>query len=485
MKIHHIKVRDFLGVQSVELDPGSLTVFAGRNGQAKSSMLKAIRAAFEGCPSVSVRQGAEKSEVVIDAGDLTIRRVATEKNPAGAVTVKDSEGRTLPRPQALLTALCGGALRFNPIEFVREPKRQRQRVLEALPLELPAGEDAREGEHALDYCARRVKEITETRRLVGADGKKAKADVDRLAAALKELGEVPADCPSVGDAEDSERTARDALTRAETQAEAWAEGQAQRKRLVAEKTAQTERLGLLEKYAKSVDEAETKWAKAVNELDDMESSIVTQRTKVANLRGNLDDARDDARDIAGRRERLTEIAKQLEAEPEKPDTDKPSEAHREARVVLEAAKKAGTHRDAAEALDGAKATKKAFEKKWADETTELDFYRKEFPQALVSECAEDLGDIGVTDDGVTFKGRPLANLGEAEQIRVALSIVQRMSGDLRVVCIDGVESFDDEQRAALYSALEDEGLQAFVTRVGSPGDGEIEMRDGELFDPVS
>ena len=29
------------------------------------------------------------------------------------------------------------------------------------------------------------------------------------------------------------------------------------------------------------------------------------------------------------------------------------------------------------------------------------------------------------------------------------------------------------------------GLQAFVTRVGSPGAAELEMRDGELFDPAS
>jgi hypothetical protein len=422
VNIKQIKVSNFLGIEYVELEPGRLTVIAGQNGQGKTSWLKSIKAGFEGFPEGSIRQGDDSAKITIDLGDIVVKRSATAKG--AYLTVKDAEGRTLPKAQATLNALVGTSLRFNPVAFVGlDARSQRKVILDSLPVTLPADaidetDPPVEGEHALDYLARRKKAVEAVRRETGRKLKAAQHE----AARLRELAEAMPyfkDAPTVDEAREMERKARDGLVYAQAEVKAW--------------------------------ESENR------RLDDMRN----ERDRLV--------------------ERIREIDARIEAGlVERPDAEAAATEVERVGEIVKVAMGAAERVKALEVTEAADDTASDLLMERMRQDAEVKRLRDELPAQLIAKHAEGLGDIAVTDSGVTWRGRPLENLGGAEQIEVALQIVKRLGGDLGVVCIDGLEALDEERQAALLAQLEASDLQPFVTRVGDPRPGELEMKQGAL-----
>lgn len=138
----------------IKLDPKSpsgVIILSGKNGAGKSSVLDAICAALCGeryAPVQPIRNGAEKSVVIVKTEDLVVTRTFTKSG--GSLTVRDAEGRTHSSPQKLLDKLTS-TLAFDPLGFSRlAPKQQAETLLRICPVKLDLAKNAAEAQIAYD-----------------------------------------------------------------------------------------------------------------------------------------------------------------------------------------------------------------------------------------------------------------------------------------------------------------------------------------------
>ena len=115
---------------------GNLVVLGGANGAGKTSVLDAITMALGGreqIPPEPIRRGAEHAEIVVDLGEIVVRRTFTAAG-GGSLTVSNKEGARFQSPQTLLDKLYG-TLSFDPLAFARQdPKTQAETLRKLLGL---------------------------------------------------------------------------------------------------------------------------------------------------------------------------------------------------------------------------------------------------------------------------------------------------------------------------------------------------------------
>lgn len=112
---------------------GNLVVLGGANGAGKTSVLDAITMALGGreqIPPEPIRRGAEHAEIVVDLGEIVVRRTFTAAG-GGSLTVSNKEGARFQSPQTLLDKLYG-TLSFDPLAFARETGKRQAEILRQL-----------------------------------------------------------------------------------------------------------------------------------------------------------------------------------------------------------------------------------------------------------------------------------------------------------------------------------------------------------------
>ncbi len=133
-RILSLQVENVKRISAVQITPtGHLVVVSGANASGKSSVLDAIEYALAGTrshPAEPVRRGADKARVVLDLGDLLVRRTITA-NGGGTLTVESKEGAVFRSPQALLDRLTGH-LAFDPLGFLALSAPEQKVTLERL-----------------------------------------------------------------------------------------------------------------------------------------------------------------------------------------------------------------------------------------------------------------------------------------------------------------------------------------------------------------
>lgn len=139
LHIVELRVENLKRLRAVTITPdGDLVVLSGANGQGKTSVLDAIAMALGGgsqIPTEPIRRGADRAEVVVDLGELVVRRTFTAAG-GGQLVVQNREGARLQSPQTMLDALVG-RLTFDPLAFSREkPARQAEILRELVGLDL-------------------------------------------------------------------------------------------------------------------------------------------------------------------------------------------------------------------------------------------------------------------------------------------------------------------------------------------------------------
>lgn len=138
VRISAIHIENYLGIKAfdAEVGAGGLVV-QGRNGSGKTTVLKAVKAALEGegVAPTAIHLGATKGEIRVDLGDLSVKRVLTEKGSTVKITTR--EGAVMPAPQTYLQRLLGVSS-LDPLAFwqERDPKRRRAMLLEAVQVQV-------------------------------------------------------------------------------------------------------------------------------------------------------------------------------------------------------------------------------------------------------------------------------------------------------------------------------------------------------------
>lgn len=178
LRIVRLEASNVKRLKAIEIAPNGepLVVLGGRNGQGKSSVLDAIAYALAGKraqPTRPVRDGASKAEILVDLGDIEVRRSITSTG-GGSLRVVAKDGTKFSGPQSMLDRLCG-ALTFDPLDFARmKPKDQAETLRQMTGLDFT------------DLDRRRA-ELLEERRLANREAKNLRA----MAESLPVFGDVP------------------------------------------------------------------------------------------------------------------------------------------------------------------------------------------------------------------------------------------------------------------------------------------------------
>jgi len=194
MKVQKVRISSILGLDSLEFEPGRVTIISGQNGAGKSSVLEALKYALMGGSDATIkRKGAAKGEVVIELDEATVTR-ETDK-PA---TIDVTGVGPIRRPAEFLKSRID-SLSFNPVQFLLAPRDKRTEwFLEMVPVEVGDDELRAAGvetlpppaRNGLDRIAAAVKLAYDSRTGVNRALKEKRAAVAQLAEGLVEVGPV-------------------------------------------------------------------------------------------------------------------------------------------------------------------------------------------------------------------------------------------------------------------------------------------------------
>lgn len=460
MTIKRIKISNFLGIEELEVAPGKVNLISGGNRQGKTSLLEAIEKAVtnrERRPRV-IRDGADQAIILIDLEDgTTIRRSITPKTSSLAVT---KDGFKANAPQAFLSGLIG-SYAFNPVDFINEDeKKQTEILLQAVPIAVtpeqviewtglqPFGIDY--SQHGLQVCRDVHKALYGARREANGTVKGIHAEVDAIS--------VPAGFDPEPYRSVTLKEKYDALKAAQKHNKALEE----MKRDIAD--AERSLSGIDAAVAGDVDRINLESGYEVKAIEEKIAALQAKITEVITQRDNdiravREDGAEKAHNLREYRDGLTRT---LNATPWKEP------------IVLASLEKEVEEYEAKKLLvnqfdqrEGAKARLAAAK----TEAEKLDAAVKVMaakPQELVAAADLPIKGLGIDDEGhVTIDERPLKSLSTSEQIRISLEIARVTAGPLKLVCIDGLEALDKETREELFTQIEADDYQYFLTEVGS------------------
>lgn len=428
MKITKLTIHNFLKLKDIEMNPSETNVIVGKNKQGKTSVLKAIRAAFTGdADSTSIRVGEHKAEITVELDDINIRRTFTEKGTMLDVTNK--EGLKYPAPQKFLDGILG-TFSFNPIEFFdKKPVDRKKYLLNAIKLTITQDELANyTGEllAGLDYDAHALEVVEQARKWYYDKRTVANAEVSKKQKVLQELVEkIPEGFNAKAVSEEEISKLRDAIQQDE-QEKIKAEANATR----------------LRDMQKREEEIKIQISQLESDLLNLQSEILT----VAEARFDFSDdmalgaARDTLAKLEGQRE-FGFIAKRAD------------EVRDELTTAMHDAEK----------LDGV-----------------VKALTKEVPQDLIAKAQLPVDGLTIEGDDIFVNGVNIDNLSSSEQLKFGLQVVRALNGDFKVICVDGIESLDKESFEFFLKEIEADEYQYFVTRVDGNGEHSIVIEDGEI-----
>jgi hypothetical protein len=429
MNIAHVKISNILGITELEFTPEGFTEITGQNGQGKTSVLEAIKAAIVGGHDATLlRKGQEKGEIVLILDDGTeLKKKVTEK---ASQTEIFRDGKKVARPTDVIKALTD-MLSLNPVDFLRAPKKDRVKVLlETMPLEADVTKltlmtgipvKAEPGIHALHLIENVAKLVYDDRTGTNRAIKEKDATINQLRLALP-------DAPGGADGNEDELAAAVAAADTTKQAEL---DRVQTKLDGIRKDTQSKIDLLREETQAKIDAIKTEASEAVAALQkgltDFEGKAAIQREKTIALHTAAVTPLNTAlnafklnRTNAAKRSQALDTIKTLEAELAELQTDC-----------------AGQNKALAD----------------------IEAYKSELLSSLPIPGLE-VKDGDIFRDGIHFD-----RLNTAQQVDVAVEIAKLRAGDLGVCCVDGIELLDAASFEAFRDRALESGLQLFVSRV--------------------
>lgn len=441
MVLAEFAVDNVMRIKFAHLKPkGNVVVVGGKNGQGKTSLLKAIGYLLQGkddMPTNIIRAGQNTAFISGKIGPFTVTRLFTrvppEKSTAGnyfhtRIKVTGPRGEEFPSPQILLNQLLS-YLSFDPLGFVRMTAKEQCETVRAMA-KFEVDIDALDAAQAADYAARR----------------EAQYEVDSLTNRFGVLAAPAEDLPA-------ELIDVAALT-------AKLQGAANHNSVVAAAKAQkqqyeTSALGWLE-------EARTLRAQAIGMLADATNidGMIMEVTDAGHVRkpNKVSEVYEKAVAITiGEEVDTAELAAQIPAANERNAAIERKKTY----VALEEELRVATEF-------------------WTviDERMEA---RKEERAKAMQTAELPIEGLEIGDGELFFEGLPLAQASGAQQIRVSLAIGMANNPKLRVLRFmdGGWDMLDEDSQALVRGEIEKHGFQLWVEHVGKGDHVTVVMEDGE------
>ena len=445
MHVLSFVAENFKKLRIVEITPkGRLIQITGKNGQGKTSALDALWAALAGkkaIPDKPVRKGADRSRLTIYLGDaktgkreIGLRRTI-ENNRTTALQLENSDGTKYSTPQAMLDDLMG-ELTFDPLEFVGKTPKQQVEMLRSV-VKIDEDLDALDKANEADYDTRSdvnkdIKRLeTEVSGIVIQDGlPKQKIDEAAIMQKIADVGEI----------------------------------NKKAQQIASDKAAAQRKVDDAETLIRMQDESVNRAAK---EIERLTAELATKQAEMKTL-------------IDGRAE-LHEKAQFARAElvvipePEFADTAALTSELQQAQTTNREIDRATRRKTLQAELDAKRAEA-------AKLTREME-RRTERKREAIAGAKMPVEGLTFSDEGdaiVLFKGVPLTQMGEGEQIRISAQIAMAANPKLRILRILHGEALDDDGLAILSQLAEEHDYQIWMARVETSGKVGIVLEDGEV-----
>jgi hypothetical protein len=448
MKIAKIQIQNILGIRELEITADAVTEISGRNGEGKTSVLGAVRAAlgmYDYPTARLVHDGADKGMVVLVLDDgSTIRRTITRDETA--LEVRDSEGHKVKAPKSVIDALFD-ITQFNPLKLLRDDKKSRDErlatIIECMPIQVTKAEilklapeiqgqidQIRTDRHGLDVIEDVYARLFERRTDINREGKATAATVEQLEASMPEE-DVDGDADRKSELQKAKKTLE--TKREERIAEYEAERRSSREtamRQCHERLAEADRI-----RQAAIEAANNGYELAKRDLECVrdEALQLAEEAFTAKKDAKLEQFNSLYQPI------ITELAKIEERD--------------RTRVAIETQRR--LLKDHSQKLDVLRAQSGAL--------TETLARLKAHKQALLDKSP--IPGLEIRDGEAFFEGLPFDQLNTAKKISLAVQLAALRAGQMAVICVDGCEALDAKSRALLEAACAERGLQMICTTV--------------------
>lgn len=450
MKIISFEAQDFMRLTAMQIHPkGHVVELNGKNGNGKTSVLRAIASAFGGAdesPDMAIRRGADKAKVKISIGDdvtgYTVEETFHKHKTTGAevrtVRVFSKDGAEYKSPQQLLGSLWN-KISIDPLQFAEsDAKDQYKQLQQFVPGFDFAGTASK---RALLYSQR-----TEAGRLAREQKALADAatapDVDMSTAPANEA-DLVAQLEGAGKHNASITERRGNRDRAQENIKAWLAN--------ADDIANAGVTQIKDAYERKV-----------------EQQMLDHQRKLK----ALEDERD--RDVAAAKEaesalraRAADMEKKIADAGPLPEPIDTAELVQRIATNKELASAQAQRRRKDELTQKAKDA----EEKVTALTAEIDALDAA-KVAAITGAAMPVPGLGFGDGCVTFNGVPFSQASDAERLRVSLAIAMAASPKLRVIRIQRGSLLDDDSMAIIGEMVKEKDYQVWIEKIQST-DGNV------------
>ncbi len=490
VKIARIEIKNYLGIQSLEINPEDINIFSGGNGKGKTSVIDAIQKAIYNSQNPRpklIRAGEEEAILFIELDNgMTIERKISEDGK-DKVKVIDPLGVPVKQPESFLKKLIGQYnFGFNPVAFIlKSDKEQAEILLSLLPINVTE-DDVRtwfvdekiypDGIvppvnyylHGLQVCKNLANKnsgwLYDKRALVNKE-------VETFGSEMKALQE---QLPDNYDPEYWRNVSLSEIKDKEMDAMKKNQYIKQAEEIVSRENIDIE---IVKSHTaarvSNLNELARQEADNINdEIHRLELQIAALKEKIKSITHRLSDAveqeySDQQNEIQKIKERCQSAKDYLE---------------KNQLVDIEPIKKefqdAEYNRSFLPLVDKIK----DLEQKYDNKKYEADMWdrfvsiARQKPAELLGKVKLPVPGLGIDDEGnITINNLPIKNLSTGEQLKIALDIARVTAGEFRFICVDKYECLDEEVREEFERQIENDGFQYFITQVTS-GEMKIESR---------
>lgn len=420
MKIVYVGLRNIMGIKELEFAPGDITVIDGKNAKGKTSVLKGIQAGIGGGHDATLLTEGEKQGEVVLVFDDGMRLEKEIKRGKSRVTLKDSDGKAIPRAASFLKEIVD-ELGANPIKILTASSKERVKLLlDSIDMKTPFKEiekatgvkiDKQDARHPMEiideYRASFYGDRTDSNRYIkeketlvtqmreGLPFKAADTDYDTEIKAMAEEGET-----LEGEILEVERVSREFI-------ENIKEELAQKKQAAVIKAEKDYSRGLeeaRESAQKDITVVQNKHNPRLKELHTEITRMKTNQEETVRVAGSIKYVKDgekEIRKIQGEIEGFTNVIENLDA--------------------------------------------------------------------IKAKLLENIpiNGMSIREGEIYLDGVPFDNVNKAARIRFALTIAGMRQAELPVVCVDNLEALDKESFEIFQDQASKTNMQFFVTRVSN------------------
>lgn len=441
MKIIELRTENIKNLKVVSIRPDGAVILEGKNGAGKSAVLDSIFMALTGKKiEEPIRNGEKRAEIDVDLGTYKIKRVYTEKGDR--LEVRSKEGMRYGSPQKLLNEILGN-MSFDPLQFAQMGKtadgqrKQREILSRLVGLDFTELNERRKSL----YDERTIK----YREIKGGDPGIYRQDSFTPLPLEALISNMPSPAPGTPRQEISMADVIKEVADLEAKADLYAEYE---KDLQSKNNEIAANCSDMAEYQSEIESLEER-------IVTLKNHIIAKNTENSILQESIDKQTAPEKItpemLASARQKFADIEEKNKAIRDAIEYDTK-------RTQLEAAKKVIVHLE--------------------EEMAKIDLEKNN----RIKEAVYPIAGLALTDEYITYNGKPFGQLSTGEQIRISTAMAMAMNPTLKVILIREGSLLDKAGLKEIVTLAQEQDYQLWIECVRDEKEMGIYIENGEIKD---